>query len=81
MRTTVTLEPDVARRLREASRRHKSTFKHTLNETLRRGLDQMLARPQAKAFRTEPENLGVLEHLDYDNIGELLEAAERTARR
>jgi hypothetical protein len=81
MRTTVTLEPDVSRRLREVSRRHKSTFKHTLNETLRLGLEQVLARPKAKPFRTKPSDMGLVTHLNYDNIGDLLEIAEKAARK
>jgi len=81
MRTTVTLEPDVARRLREVSRAQKLSFKETLNATLRRGLDQMLAKPRAKSFHTAPENMGILPHLNYDNIGDLLEIAEKTVRR
>lgn len=81
MRTTVTLEPDVARRLREVGRKEKMSFKEALNITLRRGLDQMLAKPKGKPFHTAPEDMGVLPHLNYDNIGDLLELAERTPRK
>jgi hypothetical protein len=77
MRTTVTLEPDVARRLREVGRKEKLTFKQALNATLRRGLDQVLSKPIAKPFHTVPEDMGVLPHLNYDNIGDLLELAEK----
>ena len=80
MRTTVTLEPDVARRLREVGRVQKMSFKEALNATLRRGLDQMLATPKSKPFHTVPEDMGVLSHLNYDNIGDLLELAERASR-
>ena len=81
MRTTVTLEPDVARRLREVSRIQKLTFKEALNTGLRRGLDQMLAKPKVQPFRTVPEDMGVLPHLNYNNIGDLLELAEKASRR
>ena len=81
VRTTVTLEPDVARRLREVERKEKMTFKEALNATLRRGLDQMLSKPAAKPFHTASEDMGVLPHLNYDNIGDLLELAERSARK
>ncbi|HOA63001.1 MAG: antitoxin [Verrucomicrobia bacterium] len=80
MRTTVTLEPDVARRLQEVSRARKLSFKEALNTTLRRGLDQMLAKPKAKPFHTVPEDMGVLPHLNYDNIGDLLELAENASK-
>jgi hypothetical protein len=81
MRTTVTLEPDVARRLRALSRVEKLSFKEALNATLRRGLDQTLAKAKSKAFHTVAEDMGVLPHLNYDNIGDLLELAERVARK
>lgn len=80
MRTTVTLEPDVVCRLREVERKEKMSFKEALNTTLRRGLDQMLAKPKIKAFRTVPEDMGILAHLNYDNIGDLLELAEKPPR-
>jgi hypothetical protein len=38
MRTTLTLDDDVAKQLREKSRRSGETFKEVVNETLRRGL-------------------------------------------
>ncbi|HNQ88318.1 MAG TPA: antitoxin [Verrucomicrobiota bacterium] len=81
MRTTVTLEPDVSRRLRELSRSRKLSFKEALNAALRHGLEHMLARPKAKPFHTTPEDMGVLAHLNYDNIGDLLELTENTPRK
>ena len=79
MRTTLTLEPDVVRRLREVSRRERLSFKDAVNTTLRRGLDQRLAKPKAGRFHTVAEDMGVLAHLNYDNIGDLLEMAEKTS--
>lgn len=81
MRTTVTLEPDVARRLREVGRMEKMSFKEALNTTLRRGLDQMSVKPKAKPFQTVLEDMGMLPHLNYDNIGDLLELAEKASRK
>jgi hypothetical protein len=80
MRTTVALEPDVARRLRQLSRLEQLSFKEVINATLRRGLDQMLAKPKPKPFHTVAEDMGVLPHLNYDNIGDLLERAEKSSR-
>lgn len=79
MRTTVTLEPDVARRLQALSRTQKWTFKETLNFALRRGLDQISAKQKGKPFQTVSEDMGVLPHLNYDNIGDLLEVAEKAS--
>jgi len=38
MRTTLTLDEDVARQLREISRRNGESFKEVVNSTLRKGL-------------------------------------------
>ena len=50
MRTTVTLEPDVARALKEAARREGRPFKAVLNGAIRRGLSPQ-APQRAKPFR------------------------------
>jgi len=81
MRTTVTLEPDVSRRMRELSRARKLSFKEALNVTLRHGLEHLLVRPKAKPFCTAPEDMGVLPHPNSDNIGDLFELAQNTPRK
>lgn len=81
MRTTVTLEDDVARRLAELAREQKTSFKNALNETLRRGLEEVQRRTERRTFRTKAEKMGTFAHLNYDNIGDLLELAERSEHR
>jgi hypothetical protein len=44
MRTTVTLDPDVARLLEEARHRSKRPFKQVLNDAVRAGLNRPAAR-------------------------------------
>ncbi len=82
MRTTVTLDEDVAAKLRSEMRRTGKTFRETVNACLRRGL---LSRRPAEArttFRIRPRDLGVLRPgLSLDNVGELLERVEGTPRR
>jgi hypothetical protein len=39
MRTTITLEPDVAARLQKEAAKGEQTFKQIVNDALRRGLD------------------------------------------
>jgi hypothetical protein len=76
MRTTLTLDEDVAARLRLATQRTGQPFREVVNEALRRGLEQ---RPAAakKPFRVKTRDMGALQPgLSIDNIGELLEAAE-----
>jgi hypothetical protein len=46
MRTTVTLDPDVERQLRNEVRRRGEPFKQVLNNAIRAGLKAARARPQ-----------------------------------
>jgi hypothetical protein len=51
MRTTVTLDPDVARLLEEAQQRSKRPFKQVLNDAVRAGLGRRPAKlPPFKQF-------------------------------
>ena len=59
MRTTVTLDPDVAATLKRLMRERNTTFKALLNATLRAGLGQQAgaARPfmvRARSWGTRP---------------------------
>ena len=56
MRTTVTLDPDVARLLEEARQRTKRPFKQVLNDAVRAGLRRPAAR--APAFKQRVFSLG-----------------------
>jgi hypothetical protein len=46
MRTTVTLDPDVAAKLKETARQAGISFKEALNTSVRRGLERGAAKPQ-----------------------------------
>lgn len=53
MRTTVTLDPDVAAVVRRAMQQRGKTFKEVVNEALRTGLSQRPAEPfQTPTFNT-----------------------------
>ena len=77
MRTTLTLDPDVAVKARRGAARLKRPFKAVVNEALRIGLDEVLKTAAAKRYRTKPRPLGLREGFSYDSISELLERAER----
>lgn len=64
MRTTVTLDPDIASRLQRISSERGTSFKATLNETLRRGLEAGDAA--AKPYREATRNIGVRPGIDAD---------------
>ena len=82
MRTTLTLEEDVAAKLKSLMRRTGKSFKDTVNTTLRAGLNRGSAPRPQKPFRVEARDLGELKPgLNLDNIGELLERTEGPQRR
>jgi hypothetical protein len=76
MRTTLTLDPDVAAKAKKGAAKLGKPFKEIINSALRLGLDQVLNPPAAKPYRTKPRPLGLRPGLSYDNISELLTRAE-----
>lgn len=77
MRTTITLDEDVAEKLQTEMRRRRTTnFKETLNDVLRRGLLARRELGAAKPFKVRARSMGSKPGLNYDNVGELLEQLE-----
>jgi Ribbon-helix-helix protein, copG family len=73
-RTTLTLEDDVAARLREEVRRQGRPLKAVVNEALRAGLATATGSPDAASpFRLEPRDLGLRPGIDLDDIQGLLD--------
>ena len=76
MRTTLTLDPDVAAKARKGAARLHKPFKEVINAALRVGLDAILTPAPAKPYRTNPLPLGLRQGFNYDNVSELIAAAE-----
>ena len=77
MRTTLTLDDDVAARLKAAVRKQRRPFKVLVNEALRGGLDAMdRPRPAREPFRTTGFDLGPSLVGSLDNIEEVLSRVE-----
>jgi hypothetical protein len=76
MRTTPTLDPDVAAKAKSGAAKLGKPFKQAVNAALRIGLDQVLNPPSAKPYRTKAHPMGLRRGLSYDNAGELLARAE-----
>jgi hypothetical protein len=74
MRTTITLDPDVAAKLKAEMRRTGKKFRELVNSSLRRGLREEEA--PKKPFKVKPFLSGERPGFNYDNIGELLEQVE-----
>jgi hypothetical protein len=64
MRTTITLEPDVARLLKDAMQRERRPFKAVLNDALRRGFAPRARRSSGTPYRVTPHRTGLLAGLD-----------------
>ena len=82
MRTTVTLDPEIASKLKELAHRRRTSFKETLNAVLRRGLtaqarvgarpERFVVSPHAGGFRpgVDPAKLNqLLDELEVDDFG------------
>jgi hypothetical protein len=76
MRTTLSLDDDVAAQLEAWRAKQNLSFKDAVNSALRRGLDE-LSRPKArKAFRTKPIDMGLCRLPNLDNVWEVLDEVE-----
>lgn len=80
MRTTLTLDDDVAAKLREEMRHTNKSFKETVNMVLRNGLN-IPKKSKAKLFKVHPKEFRPRITVDYDNIGELIDQIEGSSHR
>jgi hypothetical protein len=77
VRTTLTLDEDVAARLKAETRRTGQSFRQVVNECLRRGLLPSRAPSGRAVFKIHARDLGALRPgLTLDNIADLLDVAE-----
>ncbi len=76
MRTTLTLDDDVAAKLKAESRRAGKPFKEIVNDTLRSGLASRRAGPRPP-FKVAVRDLGeVKPGLSLDDVAGLIEQIE-----
>ncbi|MCR4373952.1 MAG: DUF2191 domain-containing protein [Acidobacteria bacterium] len=77
MRTTLTLEKDVAARLGQVARKRRQPMKAIVNEALRAGLPSLERTPEPRGpFRTTGFNLGPSLVGSLDNVEEVLARVE-----
>jgi hypothetical protein len=74
MRTTLTLDPDVAAKLKDEARRHGISFKEAVNSNLRRGL--AAGEPPASAYRVPSRAMRAKRGLDLDQARHLADRLE-----
>ncbi len=85
MRTTVTLDPDVERLLKEEAHRTRMSFKAVLNNAVRAGLGAQAPR-RRKAFVVQPQAMHLRTGIDPARLHEVaddleVEAFLRTTKR
>lgn len=64
MRTTVTLDEDVAAKLQQVARERGVSFKGALNDAVRAGL--AAGSPSSRSFRVHAQPLGIRPGVDID---------------
>lgn len=76
MRTTLTLDPDVALALRKLARESQRSFKAVVNEAIRAGLARAQP-PRRRRYRLKPQSLGgVLPGFNLDKALQLAATLE-----
>jgi hypothetical protein len=77
MRTTLSIDDDVAATLERLRKTRDASLKELINEALRRGLKDMTGRARRREpFRTRSVALGRVRAGGIDNIAEALATAE-----
>jgi Arc/MetJ family transcription regulator len=76
VRTTLTLDDDVAAKLQSMSRRSGQSFKDVVNEMLRRGLADAAGPARRRPFRVHARDLGARRPGSFDSVADLLEQLE-----
>ena len=78
MRTTLSLDDDVAVLLEQMRKTRDTTIKQIVNDALREGLARLSSPAEARTFRTQPVDLGNCYYPNLDNVWEVLDEVERS---
>ena len=76
MRTTLTIEPDVAQLLRREIRRSDRSMKAVVNEALRIGLGMRSKTPQRSRYEVKPHAFGFKPGIDINRLNQLVDELE-----
>jgi hypothetical protein len=71
MRTTLTLDDDLAGQLHEVARKKGESFKAVVNSTLRRGLEGEKRPPRLPKFKVIPKACGFRNGVDVLHLNQL----------
>ncbi len=76
MRTTVTIEDDLAIAIEELRKREGLSFKAALNQVIRLGVELKSAPPKARRYRTPTRALGLKPGIDQTRLNALADELE-----
>jgi hypothetical protein len=79
MRTTVTLDPDVAKLLEEEEARQRKSFKEVVNDAIRRGLAPQARQRDRQSYRVRPHKTTLRAGLDAVGFNRLVDELEDEA--
>jgi hypothetical protein len=77
MRTTLSLDDDVAAMLEQVRKARDTSLKQIVNDALREGLTRLISPGETQAFHTKPVDLGSCYFPNLDNVWEVLDEVER----
>jgi len=79
MRTTLTIDDQIAMSLKDIAHRSGKPFKEVVNEALRKGVNAM-EHPEVRSYRLSPASLGsVRPHINLDKALSLADDLEDAA--
>ena len=81
MRTTLTIDDDVAAKLRDEMAKSQRSLKEVVNAFLRQGLRAPTDEDLATPFTVKARPMGLRSGFDLDDIGGLLESLDGVSRR
>jgi hypothetical protein len=76
MRTTLTLDPDVAMTVKKRMAEKKLTLKETINQALRYGLKEVAKEKKRAPFKVIPHSFGFKPGIDQNKLSQLLDQLE-----
>lgn len=79
MRTTLTLDPDVARLIEEEQHRQRKPFKEVVNEAIRRGLSPRTMPRDEKRYRVVPHRTELRPGFDPAGFNRLVDQMDEAA--
>ena len=79
MRTTLTLDPDVARMLDEEVHRQRRPLKHIVNDAIRRGLASSGRGRTPGRYRVRPHKTSLRPGIDAHALNRLVDEFEKDA--